>query len=375
MPTVTGETASTDIITCATLELGSGTDTTLSRVSAGVAAIEGVNLLLNGGALGTPLSGALTNCGGLPTSGIAAGALNLGNNLLTCGTLDLGNTTDTTLSRASAGDIQIETNIVYRAGGTDVAVADGGTGASVATTAATNLGLGTASNVQHATLGLGVAPSGALLLSAAGTNSVAPQKFTSGVNLTTAAAGATEFDGVCFYQTAVASARQVVSCEQFLSLTATQTATSGTSAQTWFPGGGATGVTLAGSTSYFFEGQLHLANGTTTHTTSLAFAGAATLTSIKYYFTIASITENAVGVSDVGGAISQAAATILNATSTAAGAHIWIRGIVRVNAGGTFIPQFKWDANPTGTNQVLLNTWFRVWPVGSSSVLNVGNWS
>ena len=256
-----------------------------------------------------------------------------------------------------------------------MAVADGGTGASVATTAATNLGLGTASNVQHATLGLGVAPSGALLLSAAGTNSVAPQKFTSGVNLTTAAAGATEFDGVCFYQTAVASARQVVSCEQFLSLTATQTATSSTAAQTWFPGGGATGVTLAGSTSYFFEGQLHLANGTTTHTTSLAFAGAATLTSIKYYFTIASVAENAVGVSDVGGAISQAAATILNATSTAAGAHIWIRGIVRVNAGGTFIPQFKWDANPTGTNQVLLNTWFRVWPVGSSSVLNVGNWS
>lgn len=47
--------------------------------------------------------------------------------------LELGHPTDTTLSRVSAGDIQIEGNIVYRAGGTDVPVADGGTGASTLT--------------------------------------------------------------------------------------------------------------------------------------------------------------------------------------------------------------------------------------------------
>lgn len=45
--------------------------------------------------------------------------------------INLSNT-DTTLSRVSAGDIQIEANIVYRAGGTDVALADGGTGQSLA---------------------------------------------------------------------------------------------------------------------------------------------------------------------------------------------------------------------------------------------------
>ena len=39
---------------------------------------------------------------------------------------------DTTLTRASAGDVNIEGNIIYRAGGTDVAVADGGTGISAA---------------------------------------------------------------------------------------------------------------------------------------------------------------------------------------------------------------------------------------------------
>jgi hypothetical protein len=52
--------------------------------------------------------------------------------------VNIGNA-DTTLTRASAGDINVEGNIIYRAGGTDVPVADGGTGASTATAALNNL--------------------------------------------------------------------------------------------------------------------------------------------------------------------------------------------------------------------------------------------
>ncbi len=44
--------------------------------------------------------------------------------------IELGHATDTTLTRASSGDVNIEGNIIYRAGGTDVAVTDGGTGLS-----------------------------------------------------------------------------------------------------------------------------------------------------------------------------------------------------------------------------------------------------
>jgi hypothetical protein len=54
--------------------------------------------------------------------------------------LEVGHASDTTLSRASAGNLQVEGNLLYRAGGTDVAVADGGTGASTAAAARTNLG-------------------------------------------------------------------------------------------------------------------------------------------------------------------------------------------------------------------------------------------
>ena len=52
-------------------------------------------------------------------------------NTLTVSTsIQLGHASDTTLTRASAGNVNIEGNLVYRAGGTDVPVADGGTGQS-----------------------------------------------------------------------------------------------------------------------------------------------------------------------------------------------------------------------------------------------------
>lgn len=92
--------------------------------------------LVSGGALGTPSSGTLTNCSGLPQSGVT-GLTTADSPQFT--EVNIGHATDTTLARVSAGVLSVEGNTIYAAGGTDVAVADGGTGASTAAAARVNL--------------------------------------------------------------------------------------------------------------------------------------------------------------------------------------------------------------------------------------------
>lgn len=66
--------------------------------------------------------------------------------------IELGHATDTTLARSGAGDMTIEGNAVYRAGGTDVPVTDGGTGASTFTDGGVLLGSGTGAITATAAL-------------------------------------------------------------------------------------------------------------------------------------------------------------------------------------------------------------------------------
>lgn len=74
---------------------------------------------------------------------LTSGDLTVAGTVTTTGAIELGHASDTTLARASAGELTVEGNAIYRAGGTDVPVADGGTGASTHTANNVLVGAGT----------------------------------------------------------------------------------------------------------------------------------------------------------------------------------------------------------------------------------------
>lgn len=90
---------------------GTGVATALA-INVGTA---GAPVVLNG-AGGTPSSLTLTNATGLPVAGITSST----STALGVGSLELGNASDTTLARSSAGNVTVEGNLLYRAGGSFV---------------------------------------------------------------------------------------------------------------------------------------------------------------------------------------------------------------------------------------------------------------
>jgi hypothetical protein len=211
----------------------------------------------------------------------------------------------------------------------------------------------------------------------AGTTAFAPLLFTTGVVLTTPTAGAWEWDGKVFYATSVASSRQVVVTAQFASVQGSPVALTNNiaTAQSIFAAANDT-LTLAAATSYRFRARLFVNTGTTTHTTAFGFGGTATVTSMRYQAKLWSGTSGTINTTAPSVVDHNAmSAKVLNATSAAAFTLIEIEGVIRVNAGGTVIPQITFSAGPTGTCEVAVDSFIEFEPIGSNTVAAVGNWA
>jgi hypothetical protein len=148
--------------TALSISAGATTAGTTNNIAGGALTIQG------GRGKGSGAGGAIifqtANAGGSGSSLNSlstALTINDDGSLTTSGTIELGHASDTTIARSGSGDITIEGNAVYRAGGTDVAVADGGTGASTLNNLIT-MGTHTTGNyVATVTAGTGLTSSGA----------------------------------------------------------------------------------------------------------------------------------------------------------------------------------------------------------------------
>jgi hypothetical protein len=169
--------------------------------------------------------------------------------------------------------------------------------------------------------------------------------------------------------------------EHFVAASAVETGGNINTVQPWFVTTLTNGqITLPASTTYEFEGILALSTtGATSHSLAVGFGGTASLTSIGYLVTVA---ENATSlatitpVSRFNSFLNVATSTVVTtAVATATYDTVEVRGIVRINAAGTFIPQFTYSAAPGAAPTIAIGTYFRMRPLGANTVTNVGNWN
>lgn len=165
----------------------------------------------------------------------------------------------------------------------------------------------------------------------------------------------------------------VIQSPHFYGLTSARTLTNGTGAQSIF----GVGLTVAASTTYEIEMEVAIScSGTTTAIKQISFGGTATLTSIGYQI---NYTHSATSVATTGASnnlwIATAASTNLGATGTTNNSRYKVKGLVRVNATGTFIPQIAWSAAPGAAPSVVINSYVKMTPIGSNTVTTIGTWA
>jgi hypothetical protein len=218
------------------------------------------------------------------------------------------------------------------------------------------------------------------VLAPAGTATLAPMLLTSGTNLTSATAGAIEYDGKVVYGTPIGTQRGIVPTQQYYRLNSTYAGADSTSSQSIF----GVGVTLSASTVYEFEYSAILTKtaGTTSHTFSILFGGTATLNNLFYVGTTANKDSSVppfITTTSLNAIASNSAAAltlVTGITSATESIFLVIKGTVSINAGGTFIPQYTLSAAPGGAYTTQIGSYIKINPLGASGAnTSVGTWA
>jgi len=138
------------------------------------------------------------------------------------------------------------------------------------------------------------------------------------------------------------------------------------------------GLTVAAATTYEIDMFFGVSTtGATSNSLGIGFGGTATLTSIGYE---AIVGQNATSLGNGATPIQYYIQVATNSTITAAVATatyrtVRVRGLVRVNASGTFIPQLTFSAATGAVPVVAANSRIKMTPIGTNTVTTIGAWA
>ena len=200
--------------------------------------------------------------------------------------------------------------------------------------------------------------------------------------LNTATAGGLEYNNNAIYFTSTGTQRGVIPARQMFVLNTAYAGASSTANQSFF--GLTNGVTLATNTVYAFEAFYALSKtaGTTSHSFSLlANNGTATFTNIQYhnlikYNTTSFVTVPATDSYSAFILTSNPTAILTTLTSATASLAILQKGILAVNVGGTFLPQYTLSAAPGGGYTTQVGSYMHIYPIAEGTAnVNIGTWS
>lgn len=133
---------------------------------------------------------------------------------------------------------------------------------------------------------------------------------------------------------------------------------------------------LEASTQYAFEGTFNYSRsaGTTSHFSSILFGGTATLTAISYEVETAQAADTGLAARKSRRSSSAAALAVTSSSVDATEVvTITVKGNVRVNAAGTFIPQLQYSAAPGGAPTVAAGSFFEMRKIGTAARTTAGS--
>lgn len=215
---------------------------------------------------------------------------------------------------------------------------------------------------------------------AAGTATVPPLKFTTGVNLTTPVAGALEYTSPTIFGTPTGTERGLIATAQYYELNSSRTGPTTTSTFSIF----GVGCSLSASTRYAYE-IYFTATKSSANAAAIQYALATTTGSLaSHSYTVISNTAASAATPAASNAMSNyitsAFSTLvtIGPTSAAAGSsHVQlIKGVIETSTAVTGLnPNFAFSATPT-TSSIAAGAYMLIYPISTTTgATNIGTWA